>query len=138
MTTVSAPPAGGRVTSRGDALEDWIDVAKALSDETRVRLLAACRDEELCVCQLTALVALAPSTVSKHLQLLRQAGLVRSRREGRWIFYGLPPEEARSPLVKKSLGLLFGTLEASSRAREDREALERILEVPPEELCRQE
>jgi DNA-binding transcriptional ArsR family regulator len=44
---------------------------------------------ELCVCQVTEVLQLAPSTVSKHMSILRQAGLVEARKEGRWIYYRL-------------------------------------------------
>ena len=60
-------------------------LAKALADESRVRILAALRASELCVCEITELLDLAPSTVSKHLAILRQAGLVESRKLGRWV-----------------------------------------------------
>ena len=61
----------------------------ALSDPTRLRLLLALRGGELCACQLIGLVGLAPSTVSKHLALLRAAGLVAARKDGRWVHYRL-------------------------------------------------
>ena len=53
-------------------MRDFLAVTKALADETRVRLLLALRDHELCLCQLVELVALASSTVSKHMSILRQ------------------------------------------------------------------
>jgi DNA-binding transcriptional ArsR family regulator len=59
---------------------------KALADETRVRTLLSLRQGELCVCQITELFGLAPSTVSKHLSILFQAGLVDSRKDGRWMY----------------------------------------------------
>ena len=49
---------------------------------------------ELCVCQIVELLGLAPSTVSKHLAILKQARLVDSRKEGRWMFYRLADEDA--------------------------------------------
>jgi DNA-binding transcriptional ArsR family regulator len=61
--------------------------ANALSDESRLRMLLALKHGELCVCQLAELVGLAQSTVSKHMYILRMAGLVESRREGRWVLY---------------------------------------------------
>jgi ArsR family transcriptional regulator, arsenate/arsenite/antimonite-responsive transcriptional repressor len=67
-------------------MRDRLDVLKALADETRLRALCALRGGELCVCQLIALLELAPSTVSKHLSILRAARLVESRKEGRWIY----------------------------------------------------
>ncbi len=65
-------------------------ITKALSDSHRVRAFVALRNGELCVCQIIELLKLAPSTVSKHMSVLKQAGLVDSRKEGRWIYYRLP------------------------------------------------
>ena len=66
---------------------DFMAIAKALADENRVRLLLALQKQELCVCQLIELIGLAPSTVSKHMSILRQARLVEARKEGRWVYY---------------------------------------------------
>lgn len=80
----------------------FLPITKALSDETRLRLLMALRGGELCVCQLIDLLQLAPSTVSKHMALLQQAGLVERRKDGRWHFYRLtdqPPSVAADQAV---------------------------------------
>ena len=64
-------------------------------DENRVRVLLFLRDgKELCLCQIVEMLGLAPSTVSKHMAILHQAGLVESRKEGRWIYYRLPASGA--------------------------------------------
>jgi DNA-binding transcriptional ArsR family regulator len=68
--------------------------AKALSDEGRVRIVAALAGQELCVCELIELLELAPSTVSKHLSLLKQARIVEGRRSGRWTYYRLAGDRA--------------------------------------------
>ncbi len=73
-------------------LQSLTDIGSALSDPSRVRLLAAVIDPpsatgEVCVCDLTDLIDLAPSTVSKHLSILRQAGLIDGRKDGRWMYY---------------------------------------------------
>lgn len=69
---------------------DFLNVTKALTDENRLRILMALRRRELCVCQVTAFLDLAPSTTSKHLSLLRQARLIEARRKGKWVYYRLP------------------------------------------------
>src|SRR5262245_27095035 len=74
-------------------MKDFLNITKALADENRVRLLMALSDGEQCVCLLAELIGLAMSTVSKHLSILRQAGLVRGRKEGRWMYYSLPGKE---------------------------------------------
>ena len=64
----------------------------ALSDPTRLRLVAALRQGEQCVCNLTGLLDAQQSRLSFHLKTLKDAGLVLDRREGRWIHYSLVPE----------------------------------------------
>jgi ArsR family transcriptional regulator len=67
-------------------------VFHALSDETRLCLLAMLRDGERCVCDLTGALGSGQSRLSFHLKTLKDAGLVRDRREGRWSYYSLVPE----------------------------------------------
>jgi DNA-binding transcriptional ArsR family regulator len=64
-------------------------ISRALGDPTRLRALHALTGGELCLCQLIELFQLAPSTVSKHMNLLHAAGLVHRRKEGRWAYYRL-------------------------------------------------
>ncbi|MCA0374900.1 MAG: metalloregulator ArsR/SmtB family transcription factor [Gemmatimonadetes bacterium] len=61
----------------------------ALSDETRLEILELLRDGERCVCELQAELDAAQSRLSFHLRVLREAGLVNDRREGRWMYYTL-------------------------------------------------
>lgn len=110
------------------------NVTKALADENRIRILAALEPQELCVCQITELLHLASSTVSKHLFLLKQAGLVDSRKDGRWIFYRLPGKEAPA-LVREWLSVLLSTARVEKTCSEDRKALRVILKMDAEELC---
>lgn len=62
---------------------------KALSDETRLRILSLLMEGELCVCDLMTVLRLPQSTVSRHLATLRNTGWVTDRREGLWIYYSL-------------------------------------------------
>jgi DNA-binding transcriptional ArsR family regulator len=112
-------------------MRELMDILKALADENRVRALFALQGGELCVCQLIALLGLAPSTVSKHLSILRAARLIDSRKEGRWIHYRRVPETAPSLLAA-----LFASLETTGQAVRDRIALEKILSSDPDALCR--
>ncbi|KAB8314374.1 winged helix-turn-helix transcriptional regulator [Tolypothrix campylonemoides VB511288] len=61
----------------------------ALSDPLRVKVLELLRDQELCVCDLCDALGVSQSKLSFHLKTLKEAGLVRSRQEGRWIYYSL-------------------------------------------------
>lgn len=116
-------------------MRETIDVLKALADEGRVRILMALRGRELCVCQIIALLALAPSTVSKHMSIMKQARLVESRKEGRWIHYRLAEEEATDE-ARKAIGWLSDVLDRNARVRQDAKRLRQILKQDPEQLCR--
>ncbi len=116
-------------------MEALIEVAKALSDENRVRILLSLRSGELCVCQVTELLALAPSTVSKHISILRRAGFVKLRKEGRWVYYRLAGRE--TPAVARSaLAWVFRHAGTLPRARSDLRRLRQILRLDRSELCR--
>jgi ArsR family transcriptional regulator len=64
----------------------------ALSDETRLRIVAKLLTGEQCVCDLMETLAAAQSRLSFHMKILKQAGLVTDRRHGRWIHYSIVPE----------------------------------------------
>lgn len=70
-------------------VEGLADTFRALGDPTRVRILDALSHGELCVCDLAAVLSLSQSAVSHQLRLLRSLRLVRARRSGRMVFYGL-------------------------------------------------
>jgi len=106
-------------------MRELISITKALGDESRVRALMALKDHELCVCQIIDLLGLAPSTVSKHMAILTQAGLITRRKEGRWHFYRVARGDA-SPQVRLSLQWLFEALQNSPVIMEDAERLEEV------------
>lgn len=68
----------------------------ALADERRLRIVEILRDGERCVCQIQPALGISQPLLSHHLRVLRQAGLVRDRRQGRWIHYALVPEAMES------------------------------------------
>ncbi len=70
-------------------MKDFIKVMKALSDPNRVRIVKLLQQRALCVCELQAALAVSQPTVSKHLKLLEEAGLVSFRKEGQWVNYFL-------------------------------------------------
>jgi ArsR family transcriptional regulator, arsenate/arsenite/antimonite-responsive transcriptional repressor len=112
-------------------------VTKAIADETRVRMLAALEGRELCVCQLIELVELAPSTVSKHLSILRGARLIESRKDGRWMYYRLAPKDSPK-LITDALSWLIKSSYTQQRILNDHKRLEQILKTDPEQLCRKQ
>ncbi|HOX57398.1 MAG TPA: metalloregulator ArsR/SmtB family transcription factor [Candidatus Paceibacterota bacterium] len=115
----------------------FMNITKALADENRIRTLLALRQGELCVCQITELFGLAPSTISKHLSILFQAGLVESRKDGRWIYYKLPGKNAPVE-VCEAIDWVAKSLDGNPRATEDQKALKRILKQDPAELCKRQ
>ncbi len=110
-------------------------ITKALSDPNRVRMLLSLRRGELCVCQITALFGLATSTISKHLSILNQAGLILSRKTERWVYYRLPDKHAEVA-VREALDWVLKSLGKSEEAVADAKRLQKILKVDPVELCR--
>ena len=78
------------VMQAGVEPELW-DRLRALADEKRLMILTALREGEQCVCRLTQRLDLGQSLLSHHLRVLREAGLVRDRRDGKWIYYSISP-----------------------------------------------
>jgi len=115
-------------------LRDFEAALKAAGDPTRTRILKLLEPGELCVCQVQAVLGLAPSTVSKHLAILKAAGLVEDRREGKWTHYGLA-SESRNPHAPGILALLRGPLDREPRIAADRKRLQQVLGVPLSRLC---
>lgn len=70
-------------------MKKFVKVMKALSDPGRVKILKILQLKELCVCEIRVLLNLAQPTISKHLKLLEEAGLVESRKEKLWVNYRL-------------------------------------------------
>ncbi len=118
-------------------MRELMRVTKALADETRVRMLLALQDGELCVCQITELFALAPSTISKHLSILYQAGLVNSRKEGRWMYYELPKKNGPAA-AREALRWVQRTTADDPEVADDGARLKKILSMDPVELCKRQ
>jgi len=70
-------------------MEEFIRQAKAIADPTRARMLKLLEARELCVCEIMDIMGLGQSTASKHLGVLKTAGLVESRKNGTWTYYRL-------------------------------------------------
>jgi ArsR family transcriptional regulator len=116
-------------------MREVLDVTKALADGNRLRVLMALGSGELCVCQIVELLRLAPSTTSKHMSILRQARLVESRKEGRWMYYRLPDRDAPKA-VKDAVAWVRRHLAESPQIVRDEKELKRILSMDPEVLCK--
>ena len=110
-----------------------INIAKALSDENRVRALMMLHEGELCVCQLIEMLALAPSTVSKHMTILYQAGLVDARKEGRWNYYRLADEDAPD-FVLEAIRWAQNSKAKDNRVIRDSKEVKRVCKMKKDKL----
>jgi ArsR family transcriptional regulator len=116
-------------------MREFMAITKALSDSNRVRILLSLKRGELCVCQITELFGLATSTVSKHLSVLNQAGLILSRKTERWVYYRLP-DKCAPVAVREALDWVLKSLGKTDEAAADARRLQKILKIDPVELCR--
>ena len=81
------------------------NLLKSVADETRLLILTMLQDGEMCVCEIMEALPVSQPAVSHHLRILRQAGLINDRRQGKWVFYSLNPEavESAASLLDKML-----------------------------------
>jgi len=113
-------------------LATTVEVLKALAHPVRLRLLAMLRGGELCVCQMTAVLELAASTVSAHLADLKRAGLVDERKDGRWVFHRL----AESTEAAAHLEPVWRSIARDPQVESDTRLLRELRRVSVEKLCR--
>ncbi len=85
--------------------KDNTKIFKALSDSSRLRILKMLQIKPLCVCEITDVLRLATSTVSKHLSILKETGFIIEEKEGKWVNYSINSraEDQRIPAVLSSL-----------------------------------
>ena len=91
-------------------MKDFVRVMKALSDPNRVKIVKMLQQKKLCVCEIQAALQVAQPTVSKHLKILENAGLVDSQKDGLWVNYYLT-DGGLNPFVATLLGNLRHWLE---------------------------
>jgi ArsR family transcriptional regulator, arsenate/arsenite/antimonite-responsive transcriptional repressor len=114
-----------------------MNITRALADPNRARAVLALRHGELCVCQITELFGLSPSTVSKHLSILFQAELVESRKEGRWMHYRLPGRDA-PVAARAAIDWLTKSLADDPQVVKDSRRLQQIRRLDPAILCKRQ
>ena len=107
-------------------MRELIAIARALSDPTRIRVMAALRNGELCVCELVDALEISQSSLSSHLQICREVGVVTTRKESRWIYYSLSAHYA--PLIESIFSELQ-TLGKDEQLRQDVRRLKRRLQM---------
>jgi ArsR family transcriptional regulator len=113
-------------------MKNHLKVFKALSDKNRLRIMKMLEARPMCVCEITAVLSLAPSTVSKHLSLLHEAELIEDRKEGRWVNYSLPGKSLIL-FVSGMLKLLRRSLNDDPEVVADMEKAKKVDRV---ELCK--
>ncbi len=110
----------------------FLKYTKALADGNRLRIIAALsRYPELCVCQITELLDLAMATVSRHISVLQNAGLVESRKDGRWVHYRLASDFPGQLRI-----WIDAELMQTSDIQKDKARLDEIISIGVEELCK--
>lgn len=121
------------VTDTFCGMTQLVAVAKSFADPTRVRVIAALRERELCVCELCDALRVTQSTLSTHLQVIRAAGLVQTRKQGKWIYYALDP--ASLQLVDSVFGFFSGTLRSDKTLQRDHQQIVRRLAEREDGAC---
>jgi len=111
-------------------MRDFVKVFKALSDETRIRILKVLLERECCVCEVMQALDIAQPRASRNLGMLEDAGFVKSRREGPWIIYSID-EQTLSSHVASLIELLRSSLVNEEITLQDRERLSRAVRVGP-------
>ena len=118
-------------------MDQILAITRALADENRLRALLALGDQEVCVCQLIELLQLAPSTVSKHMSILKQARLVVGQKRGRWMHYRLAPETAPA-IVLQAIAWVRQAASGDQRASADAGQMQLILGTKRELICKRQ
>ena len=113
-------------------MRNLVKIFKALSDPNRIRILKMLQIRSLCVCEIREVLALANSTVSKHLTLLRDAELILDYKDGKWVNYSLNPSTSEL-YVSQLLPLLENWLPDDQTIQSDRQ---KVNTVDRETICR--
>lgn len=121
-------------------MRELVNVMKALSDPGRVKVLKMLEAREMCACEIIGLLGLAQPTVSRHLKVLVDAGLIKGRKVGSWVHYRLAPA---STYAQALLAALPGWLEHDPEIRAMRQAqgrltplkLSALREAGPRDCC---
>lgn len=100
-------------------MEKLLDVLKALSDETRLRVLNLLYENELCVCDIMAILQVSQAKASRHLIYLKNAGLVKDRKHAQWAYYSMSRDER----LKFIDDLVYDNLRSMEPYQKDLESL---------------
>ena len=118
------------VLPRGGTMQDLIRVMKALSDETRLRILRILLEKECCVCEVMQALDISQSRASRNLGILQDAGFLRARRDGTWIVYSVDWDSANRYAISLAK-LLKESLVGNEVLEQDRERLKHAQRIGP-------
>ncbi len=116
-------------------MQDLIKAMKALSDETRLRILNVLLEKECCVCEVMQALDISQSRASRNLGIIQDAGFLKARRDGAWILYYVDWETANRYAISLAK-LLKDFLVSDELLAKDRERLEKAVRIGPG--CREE
>lgn len=114
-------------------MNDVVLLGKALSDPTRVRILYALLQSDLCVCEMVDALEMGQSTLSSHLQTIRQAGVVETNRRHKMVSYALTNEA--KPLIEAIMASNHLALEADRRISRDLARVRERIQLRKNDIC---
>lgn len=106
-------------------MKNLVKIFKALSDSSRLRILKMLEVRPLCVCEITEVLGLATSTVSKHLSILKEAEFISDKKDGKWVNYYLSPDQ-NNEYLRHLLPLVRTWLPTDRIILEDRHKVESV------------
>ena len=112
-------------------MRHFLKITKALSDKTRVRIFKMLQKKTMCVCEVRAVLGIAQSTTSKHLQILEDAGLIKRTKEGLWVNYDID-DNSRNPFAGQIIEDLKGMFNDDPEVTAD---IEKAKQANRLELC---
>lgn len=104
-------------------MKTQLRIFKALSEKNRLRIVKMLEIKPLCVCEITSILELAPSTVSKHLKILQEADLITDTKDGKWVDYSISDRDL-DVFVRDVMRLLRYTLDTDPVVIQDRQKAE--------------
>lgn len=107
-------------------MDKKVEVFKALGDGNRLSILSMLNVRDLCVCEINAVLEVSMSTISSHLKILRNAGLVNSKKDGRWIIYSLNRDD------EAIMGIISNAVDFISSEDEVKTLLSKLCCVSPD------
>ena len=104
---------------------DYVNVFKALSDPNRIRIIKMLGERDLCMCEVREVLKLSNSTVSKHLTILRDAGLLLGSKDGRWVNFRLN-SHTESQFTRSILEVIRNSFDDDETIRDDATEARRV------------